>query len=599
VYENGLQNLQQASKNMITFKDPNAKTLFDYWSHLGPKRRDLLDKSWAGLFREEILPILPVDKLAKGFKFNFGRPSKDLYMSIGVLILQQMHDLTDNETVNQLCFNIQWQYALNITDETDSSTYMCPKTLWSMRNLVTEKGVDIEVFQIITDKLSKIFSIDSKNQRIDSVHIRSNMRRMGRVGVMATTIRKFLLNLKRHHEKLFKSVNTELVNKYLLKSRESLFSRIKPSESAKCLENTGQDMYELYNLFAGNEIIEKMSSFKLLKRVLNEQCELLDGKDDDKPSSGIKVKSARSVEGGSIQNPSDPDAGYTFHKGQGYSVQVMENYSENKSDESLNLITTVEVTPSHVSDTKALIPAIESTQERDLGPEVVLGDALYGSEENCQKAKDLGVELISPAKGYAEKHEIKLSDFDISEKGEILSCPEGKVPKYRYCSGERMILGFSVDDCKSCSKIDKCPSKEGKRYYYYRFETKMIRTSQRRKIEDSAEFRDRYRMRSGIEGAISEIDRKTGIKRLRIRGLPAVRFCVNLKVAGVNIFRASAFKKAKNLLDPSRMLAKNPIITQFKWAVKKYLGNIRKLLLLINDIVGSVNFCFIKPILEK
>ena len=54
-------------------------------------------------------------------------------------------------------------------------------------------------------------------------------------------------------------------------------------------------------------------------------------------------------------------------------------------------------------------------------------------------------------------------------------------------------------------------------------------------------LKERYRMRSGIEGAISELDRRTGIKHLRVRGLAAVRFCMNLKATGLNIFRSSAF----------------------------------------------------------
>lgn len=107
-----------------------------------------------------------------------------------------MHDLTDTETVEQLAFNLQWHYALNITDDSDASSYMCPKTLWSFRKLVTDKGVDSELFECITGKLAEVFSVDTKNQRLDSVHIRSNMKNLGRIGLFATTIRKFIANLK-------------------------------------------------------------------------------------------------------------------------------------------------------------------------------------------------------------------------------------------------------------------------------------------------------------------------------------------------------------------------------------------------------------------
>jgi len=45
---------------------------------------------------------------------------------------------------------------------------------------------------------------------------------------------------------------------------------------------------------------------------------------------------------------------------------------------------------------------------------------------------------------------------------------------------------------------------------------------------------------------MSECDRKTGIKQLRVRGLKAVRFCATLKAIGVNIFRATAARMAQN-----------------------------------------------------
>jgi hypothetical protein len=43
---------------------------------------------------------------------------------------------------------------------------------------------------------------------------------------------------------------------------------------------------------------------------------------------------------------------------------------------------------------------------------------------------------------------------------------------------------------------------------------------------------------------MSEYDRRTGVKQLRVRGLKAVKFCATLKALGVNIFRASAIKVA-------------------------------------------------------
>ena len=123
---------------MIHTKDHKTGYLFDPWDHLGPKRRKLMEQSWAGLFREHILQELPVNKIAPYFTEGFGRPTKELYMALGVIILQQAHDITDEETLCQLAFSEQWHYALDITSMSDDSTYMSPKTLWNMRKIVTD-----------------------------------------------------------------------------------------------------------------------------------------------------------------------------------------------------------------------------------------------------------------------------------------------------------------------------------------------------------------------------------------------------------------------------------------------------------------------------
>jgi len=125
---------------MIHIKNQRQKDLFDPWGFLSPKRRELLKQSWAGLFQKELLCELPVGEMAAFLNDDFGRPTKELYTVLGALVLQQARDLTDEETVNQLTFNIQWHYALNITEESDSAKYMSPKTLWNMRSIVIDNA---------------------------------------------------------------------------------------------------------------------------------------------------------------------------------------------------------------------------------------------------------------------------------------------------------------------------------------------------------------------------------------------------------------------------------------------------------------------------
>ena len=124
---------------MIFTKNHKQQILFNEWDKLGPKRKKLLKESWAGLFREYLLCELPVSELMPFFSNDFGRPTKELYTVIGVLIFQQMYDLTDEETIMRLAFDMLWHYALDIPEESDILKYISPKTLWNMRKIVYKK----------------------------------------------------------------------------------------------------------------------------------------------------------------------------------------------------------------------------------------------------------------------------------------------------------------------------------------------------------------------------------------------------------------------------------------------------------------------------
>jgi len=531
---------------MIRIKDQKQSELFDPWSFLSPKRRELLDQSWAGLFQKELLSELPVGKVAPFFTHGFGRPTKELYTVLGALLLQQTHDLSDEETVNQLSFNIQWHYALNITEESDSAKYMCPKTLWNMRSIVVDNGLDATLFEHITDKLAKVFKVNTDHQRIDSVHIKSNMRRLGRIGVFTSSINKFLVNLKRGHKEQFDTVDKGIIDRYLSEKSLQCFSMVKPSESAKTLTSLSADLFNLVEHFKDHPDIKAMHTYKLLERVLKEQC-TVNVSDNKNP---VEVKRPQDIPSDSLQNPSDPDATYSGHKGQGYQVQVMETYGkdEDVKEKSLNLITHVEVEPAHESDAHALLPALESSKQRGLAPEELLADTLYGSDENCQEAAQLGVEVISPAKSNKEKQDgdISRSDFELNEKGEVVSCPQGHVPVRTKKKKTRHTVAFDSHHCSSCPLQESCPVKQGKKYHYLRYTDKEMRLAKRRAYEQTDEFKDRYRWRAGSEATMSEYDRRTGVKHLRVRGFKAVRFCATLKAIGVNIFRATAVRRALN-----------------------------------------------------
>jgi len=559
------QNNLIAEDPMINIKDHKTIDMFDPLPYLGPKRRKLMESSWAKLFRDHVLFALPVDKIFKNYHWAMGRPTKELYAMLGVMILQQMHDLTDEETVHEYAFSIEWHYALDITDESDQASYLCPKTLWTMRFLLTQNNLYRVLFESVTDHLAKVFAVDTSKQRCDSVHIFSNMRHLGRIGLFRHTIKKFLINVKRHHKDLFEALDKGLTDRYLSKQGEAVFSLVKPSESIGTLEALGADLFFLIERFKEHRQIPAMSSYQLMVRLLKEQCRV--EQDSQTQVQRVSIKPNQEVPSDSLQNPSDPEASYDGHKGQGYQMQVAETYSRDKTQKFLSLITEVIVEPAHKSDTDALIPMIEATQKRGLGPEKALADAAYGSDENCEKAKTMGVEVVSPVIGKPQGNALTLTDFTLTSKATLSVCPQGHAPIKVKHKKSKYIVIFDLETCATCPCLNDCPVKPGKKGYYLRYDDKTLRLAQRRACEKTPEFREVYRFRAGIEGTMSQTDRKTGLKHLRVRGLAAVSFCSTLKAVGMNILRAVAFKNSQseqNLAQNQRNLGLVDLIYAFK-----------------------------------
>lgn len=527
---------------MIHIKDHKTRDMFNPFAHLGPKRLALLEKSWAHLFREEILHRLPVEKLFPFYDEQKGRRTKELFAMLGSLILQQMEDLTDEQTVSQFAFNIQWQYALNVSEAQDAFAYVSPRTIWTLRDIVAKNDLQQALFENVTETLQRMFAVDPSLQRLDSIHIFSNMRHLGRVRLFAATIKKFVVNLKRHHHELFDGLGNAFTDRYVGKSCDSAFAAVKPSDSAKTLQELGEDLFLLVERYQSDGAVSSMSSYKLLVRLLGDQCVVEDA------SSGktVTVKPNSKVASDSLQCPSDPDATYSAHKGQGYQMQVMECCSMSENKDQLSLITYVKVEPANKNDVHAMLPALTEAKRRNVGPTTVLADTQYGSDDNVETAKAEGVEVIAPATRNGREKAIVLADFELSDSGEVLRCPGGQAPLRITGNEDRRRAWFDRTICDACTKGVDCPVSRQRNRCWMGYDKKSVRIARRRAYERTAEFREKYRFRAGVEATMSDLDRVTGIKHLRVRGIRAVTLAAILRAAGLNILRATAFRNRQN-----------------------------------------------------
>jgi hypothetical protein len=85
----------------------------------------------------------------------------------------------------------------------------------------------------------------------------------------------------------------------------------------------------------------------------------------------------------------------------------------------------------------------------------------------------------------------------------------------------------------------------------------ILRLASRRAEQSTDEFRKTYSIRAGIESLNSQLKRKMGMGRLRIRGSPMVSFAVLLRCAGWNLLCALRAKKKRGIRDFSTYLPQN------------------------------------------
>jgi hypothetical protein len=501
------------------------------------------------------------------------------------MIIQEYHNLTDEEIVFKLGESAAIQYALGIDLLTDENIYMTRQSFWSFKEKVRQKGLENKIFNCIAKGLVTLYSVDTSHIRLDSVNISSNMKNLSRSSLFFKTTANFLKNLKKNNREAFNSIDDSLTGRYFTeKSGYEVFGGSKPSERTALLQGLAEDVLVLVNMFQGDDRVSSMQSFRTLQRLLNDQCNIIEATEEN-PSEKVELKAPKEVSANSLQSPFDTDGGYDSHKPAGrYQAQIGETFQPDSEDgnsdseKKPSLILHVGTESAAHHDSHAVKPAINDLKDKGAEPKVLLADTAYGSDDNVEFAKEEGVDLVSPVPGSkggtkessaietanceadlsgkeeAEKSEVvdetrenlSLADFEKDENGRITKCPMGQVASTsENKAGTGNCSTFDVQKCQGCPNKGKCPVKVGKRKASITYTQKDTRIAERRRAQESSDFKKLYRKRSGVEATNSLLARKFGIKRLRVRGAKAVSCAVIFKALAANIWRIASFKSKK------------------------------------------------------
>lgn len=520
--------------------NPQQSRLFDPFDPvLTEKTRTRLLDGWPGVFRHVILELMPVNTLGGNYSPDMGRPTKELYSMSGLIFMMEFFNWTKAEALNAYSFHMDVHYALNMEPVTHD---IAIRTLERYIVLFEKDDLAKQIMHDVTIKLAELLEINIDKQRLDSTHIFSDMASFGRTRLMGVAIKRFLTQVLRGDSTAYKALPESLRQRYSPSVHQMFGDTGKDKQSRHLLrQQVAEDMHFLIGQFAEKAPLNNGTCYKAMERIFYEQCDVHEEKVTVKDKVGSRV----------MQNPSDADATYDGHKGPGYQVQLPETCDPNNE---VQILTAALPQTAAEPDTEAVEPVLDILEESNLLPKELFVDTGYASDENVQKAESRGVELVGPVPGSGGQvsvDELTIDDFNIDEATEqIVCCPAGHEPASSIHDPEagktRTVMPDSA--CGACEYYDQCPATKKRNGYQLDHAAKQRRIASRRREEATDVFRERYKIRGGIEGTNSGLKRRTGMGRLRVRGGPRVFHAIYLKVAGWNILRASVSAKMREIV---------------------------------------------------
>lgn len=551
---------------------------------VGPKKRERLERSWAEAFRTKILPLIDEEAFRACFHEDNGRPNKSIRLLVGLHILKEADDLTDEQILDALEFNIQWQHALGVEP---STAHVCEKTLHNFRHKLMESERAQGVLKQVTLAMMTMDGLSAVRQRLDSTHVISNIAVLTRLGLFTETVTVFLRELRKEAPGKLAKLDSPLLKRYL--DREGYFSDATREQAQRRLPVVAQDLYALVKRFESDEGVKALPSYALLVRLLADQCNVTGG---EAGMPGVTIKEGKEVAGTSLQSPHDSDATYG-HKGKGYEAQVAETCVK---ENPYQVVTAVEVNGAHASDQNATVPLVERLIAEGNKPDEMLADTGYGSGENIVGCAEMGVVLRAPvqdphkpqrpdpwigatateagATAVTNESEapsdlaaptaeptsettatpsaadsvtpapavsMTLGDFAFNATfSEVLRCPNGAGPTEQRSTDTAYYATFSGGDCATCPLADHCIARRiaHSEDRTLRWRDTKAATETRQREQQTPAFKEAYKLRSGIESTNAELKGRHGLGALRVRTQERVELAVVLKALALNVKRA-------------------------------------------------------------
>jgi transposase len=472
-----------------------------------------------------------------------GQPALAPWRLALVTVLQFLEHLSDRQAAEAVRSRIDWKYALGF-ELTDAGFHFSVLTEFRAR-LVAGQSEHL-LLDTMLERFKERGLVKARGkQRTDSTHVLAAVRDLHFLELVAETVRATLDDLAAVVPEWLRGIAPPVwFERYAHRVEEFRLPRSQEKRDALLLE-VGEDGFLLLDALdapAAPATGREVAMVETLRKVWRIHYSRDNGR-----LRWREVKELPAV-GDRLQSPYDPEAHYSAKREfewTGYKVHVTEVCDKNAA----HLITDVETCPAMQPDMASTAGIHERLAAKGLLPSEHFVDSAYvdaGLLVGSQR--DHGISLEGPVRGVANHHAraegYEQRHFTIDWEREQAICPQGKTSvswRARSSKAEapRITAVFSRSDCGSCVVQQACtPAKAARRTIYFHPRPEYEALNAARKRMDDPEWQERYHVRAGVEGTVSQGVRAFGMRRSRYVGLAKTKLQHACAATAMNALRA-------------------------------------------------------------
>ncbi len=461
-----------------------------------------------------------------------GRPSLPPSLMSGVLLLQFHDDVSDDEAVQRLMFDLRWQVALNLP--TDFPGFD-PSSLTYFRQRLIEHNQERYAF----DRFVQVgreagFIPDRVTLLTDTTRTKGAGAVMDTYTLLRKGIRKLLKQCgyaAAAKQRGLSPQTQRLIATYVEQDRKAKIDWTDPQRRAAQLQVLFQDAEAALALATEHmDDADVRSTGWLLVKILGD-----DIAQDDQGQLQIAEGTAEDR----IISITDPEM---RHGRKSRAVRFDGFKTATTTEQSSELIVDIQDLPAAGSDGQALMPSIARVEQHaGVTVERVIGDGAYPSGENlaaCALHRPAPVDLLAPL-AQGKDPAVDKSAFRIDLDQQTATCPQGhtvaatKGPTQDGRSTLRFC--FPRATCEACPLFQRCvKSKSAGRIVNTHPHEAHLQAARARQQTD--EFKSAYRLRPAIERKQAE-QVQHGLRNTRYLGHPKRQLQRLWQAAATNLSR--------------------------------------------------------------